>query len=387
MLMRTRVCQFAAIAFIAAMGSFWGGGVVASTSMGFVVSDIRFALGPDAKETGACPSGLSLPTHESYAKTEEGRRKANESEAAYSRRLRAGAREILALENGSNLCMNPELGMPDPNFKVVQGSDTIVEGMNLDGRIDNADFRGVTDKEGVDNQFYRVVGCTRGYQSDGVANGFAIEMRTGAWGLLVELEGVDDVTNDDHVVVGIYANADPIYLSAKREPLPHATYAAHRNPLFRATTRGKIVDGKLTTEPVDVYFESVTNSMYAKRILRDAILKATLIGGELQGYLGGYAPVEALYDSVFGFRNGTKGNGELAAFRLRSGSANGKARVLGYSCHGAYHALHQHADAHPNSEGRNTSISMQYEIKAIPAFVVDVDTTSRNELLVTGGGK
>jgi len=68
---------------------------------------------------------------------------------------------------------------------------------------------------------------------------------------------------------------------------------------------------------------------------------------------------------------------------LRSGSSSGQARVQGHTCHGAYYALHEYADGHPDPEtGKCTSISTQYRIKAIPTFVVDLETESVNETLV-----
>lgn len=66
--------------------------------------------------------------------------------------------------------------------------------------------------------------------------------------------------------------------------------------------------------------------------------------------------------------------------KLISISSNGQAAVLGQSCNGAYYALHEFADGNrvPNT-GKCTSISTQYHIKAIPAFVVDAATKGLNE--------
>src|SRR6185369_17646936 len=92
-------------------------------------------------------------------------------------------------------------------------------------------------ERGVDNQLYRVVGCTRSYQSTGQSNGFATEMLTGSWGIVLRVTGVDNLRNDDSVEVGLFANADPIQLSPTREPLPYATYTLDQDPRFRAVTR------------------------------------------------------------------------------------------------------------------------------------------------------
>lgn len=338
---------------------------------GFVVSDIKFALAPDAVESGACPGGLSRNLQEVFEATAEGKRKQNESDKAYGDRLQQAARKLGTAPNGQNLCMHPEAGRSDPYYRTVERSDIPVDGIDLDGVNSVNDFPALQGGEGIDNQYYRVVGCSRSYQSSGQSNGFAIEMLTGSWGIVITLDGVDDIHNDDQVAVGIHANADPIALSPDREPLAYATYAINADPRFRATTTGRIEDGVLMTEPVDVRFYSVTNSMVLERPLRDARIVATLSDeGALDGYLAGYSPVEAIYDVHYGFRSGMK-NGEPAPIQLKSGSANGTAFVLGHTCHGVYHALYEHADGHPDPEtGEFTSISTQFKIEAIPAFVV-----------------
>ena len=90
--------------------------------------------------------------------------------------------------------------------------------------------------------------------------------------------------------------------------------------------------------------------------------------------------MEEIYDFQYAFRNGKNGKGEPADMRLRTISAMGQAAVLGHTCNGAYYALHELADGNPDpSTGKCTSISTQYRIKAIPAFVVDVKTKSVNE--------
>src|SRR3546814_4038088 len=87
-------------------------------------------------------------------------------------------------------------------------------------------------------------------------------------------------------------------------------------------------------------------------------------------------------DLQFGYRNGKNGAGELAPLPLRLHAANGAAFVLGYTCPGAYQALHRLADGDRDAKtGQCSSISTQYRIKAIPAFVVDVATHSANERL------
>jgi hypothetical protein len=354
---------------------------------GFVVSSISYALPRDAAETGACPQGLSRSLAEAFAQTPGGGQRHGEPEKDYETRVRAGVQSLSTAPSGQNLCMNPEAGGPDAYFRHVTVSNILVPGIDLDGQVSSSerpaapgtcvhdDFAGVDGGQGIDNQFYRVVGCSRSFQSTGQSNTFATEMLTGSWGILLTVSGIDDLHNDDDVEVGFFANDDPIRLSPNREPLAYATYTAGDDPRFRAIARGHIRGGVLTTEPTDVRFHHVVNSMLLERPLRGARVRMTIADdGTLDGYLAGYTPVEEMYDMQYGYRNGKTHTGEIAPLGLRSGSANGAAFVLGHTCHGAYHALYQHADGHPDAAtGKCTSISTQYRIKAIPAFVVEND--------------
>ena len=62
------------------------------------------------------------------------------------------------------------------------------------------------------------------------------------------------------------------------------------------------------------------------------------------------------------------------------GSASGYAFTARHTCNGVYYALKQMADGHRDpATGQCTSISTQYRLKAIPAFVVKADTQSVNQ--------
>jgi hypothetical protein len=357
---------------------------------GFVISHFEYALSKGAEMPGACPKGLSLTTADIYARTPEGKRRPNETDEQYGKRIDAGARALSRSADGEDLCMHPELGQPDPNFRTAELKNFPAKGIDLDqqpsktsGNCPRNELVGEDGVRNVDNQFARVVGCTSSFQPNGQSNGFAIEMLSGSWGIVITLAGIDDWQNDNDVEVGIFANADPIQLSPARVPLEYATYAITQDPRFRATTHGRIENGVLISDPVDVRFYNVVNSMRLERPLRGARLRLTLSdSGTMKGYLAGYTPVEDLYDFQYGYRNGKNGAGELAPLRLRSLSANGAARVLGHTCPGVYHALWEHADGYPDpATGKCTAISTQYWIEAIPAFVVDVATKSANDAL------
>lgn len=360
---------------------------------GFVVTQFDWALGPDAKETSACPSGMTKNVVEIFGGRPEGQRRSGEGDEEYSKRLEDGGKAISAGPDGRNFCLHPEIAPLDPHTSMLLSAQARADGIDLDGKISRSsadarsgrlDFVGPKGEQGIDNQLWRAVGCNRSFQSDGQSRGFATEMYTGSWGILITLGDVDNLKNDDDVEVGIYANADPIQLSPTREALEYATYAMDQDKNFRATTTGRIVDGVLTTDPVDVRFHKVTNGIYLERPLRAARIQAKLSPqGILKGYLAGYTPAAALYDYQFGFRNAKDASGKLAAMARRLGTSNGAARVLGHTCQGIWQSLHRLADGHPDAKtGRFTSISTQYMFEARPAFVVDVDTSSVNKALV-----
>jgi hypothetical protein len=384
-----------AVAAGAASGADAPSNVFQNGEAGFIVSHIAYALSKDANETGACPDGMTQGNIEIYSASAEGKKHEGESDQDYAHRVVQGFQALSTAPNGQNLCMNPEAGGPDAHYKVVTGKNVPADGIDLDGQDSHIggkaapntcahdDFRGLNGERGVDNQFFRLVGCSKSYQSTGQSNTYEIAMYTGEWGILITLKGVTDLHNVKDVEVGIYASADPIQLSPTREALANATYAIDQDPRFRATTHGRIVNGVLTTDPVDVRFHWVVNSIHLERPLQDARLHMTLTpDGGLEGILAGYTPVEELYDFAYGFRNGKDGAGQPASLRLISGSANGQARVLDHTCNGAYFEMKRLADGHRDAKtGQCTSISTQYRIKAIPAFVVDAATHSVNDTL------
>jgi len=368
-----------------------------SETLGFVFTQFAYALSKDASETGACPDGLTSgysKVQDVYVAGPDAPQIPNpDDEATLEHTLR-----LVRTPNLQNYCQNPELGKPDPHWHIVTGANVAAKGIDLDGQDSRVkgksapntcahdDFHGLNGERGIDNQFYRVVGCGKSYQSTGQSNGFGSEMYTGAWGILLTLKGARDLRNAQDIEVGIYANADPMQLSPTREALPNATYAMDQDPRFRAKTRGRIVNGVLTTDPVDMRFHYIVNGIHVERTLQDARVHANVnADGSLEGILGAYSPVDDLYDFQFSFRNGKDDKGNPSPFVLRSVSSIGYAITSEDTCQGAYYALKKYADGHRDAKtGQCSSISTQYEFKAIPAFVVDTATKSVNDVLIHG---
>jgi hypothetical protein len=360
---------------------------VGGAHRGFVVSDISYVLSKDAAETGACPAGRTAGVPELFKATPEGQQRVGESDAEYARRVFQGSSALETASNGQNECQVPELTTPDPHHYTVTGAGVHVNGgLDLDGQDSRVkgraapgtcphdDFSSFDGQQGIDNQFFRAVGCMPSFQPTGSSIPWAIEMLTGSWGILVTLDGVQDLSNDPSVDVDIYANADPIQLSPNRVPLPDATYSVHNDPRFHSHARGRIVNGVLTTEQFDFAVPKITNNVHFVRTLKHARIEATVgKDGALDGFLAGYTPVVNLYDFQFALRNGTTATGAPSPPRRAS-----IGRSLGFTCRGIYHALLQHADGDRDpASGQCTSISTQYHFHAIPAFVVTPESDSR----------
>lgn len=358
---------------------------------GFVTTYFEHAISTqDASQSGACPNGMSQSYRDIFRASPEGQQQAGESDLDHTRRVQRGGRQLALLPGGEMICMNPQAGAPDPHHRNVVGRNVPLVGIDLDGVDSRAngptapgtcahdDFRGVNGQRSVDNQWFRVAGCMRHYQPSARQTGITLEMLQGSWGLLFTLSGVDDLRNDDDVELGIYSNADPIQMGAGNAPLPNATYASVQDPRFRATARGRIENSVLTTDPVDIRFRYVIVNLRMERELRRARVRFNVgANGSLEGILAGYTPIDSAYDLDFAFRSAVDVNGQPTPFRLQV--AGGTPDTIGFTCQGVYRAFQEVADGDRDpSTGRCTSVSTQYEIRAIPAFIVDAETRGSN---------
>ncbi len=356
---------------------------------GFVVHAFGSA---GARGETECPAGRSLGFRQIFEQTPEGQRQESETDEQYTARLFTGE-AAAGIVDGQNICANPNLA-EDPHYRIMTSSNVVSYGIDLDGEDSrnsgaapagacaHNDFTGVNGARGVDNQMLRVSGCdgaglayrdtdTTGDLPNG--EGQSEYMLQGAWGILISLRGVDDLRNDDDVQVGIYSNADPIQIGPDGHALPGVSYSPDEDQHYRAETRGRIVNGVLTTEATDIRLRATVAGFHVERPLNHARVQFTIsASGELAGYIAGYMPVEAAYDLSYGFRTLTNDDGELAPTQVRDRLSVGGNTVMGRTCHGAYHAMYEVADGDPDPQtGRCTSISTQYWVRATPAFVLD----------------
>lgn len=337
-----------------------------------------------------CPQGRSVGYRQQFEQSPEGQRRPEETDGAFQARVQAGERAV-GMRNGINSCANPAAAGPDPFYRTMTDTRAAAYGIDLDGQNTTRsgrasaqtcaqdDFRGADGRRGVDNQYARLTACTgqptrypadyRGWvPPEPQAAGQENSLLEGSWGVLFWLRGVDDLQNDDDVEVGIYANNDPIQLNPARDTAIHnATYAPKQEPRYRAETRGRIVNGVLTTDPVNITLPFTGGGGNRDRIINRAVVEARFRdNGEIEGYLAGWWPVEQLYEYQYKF------GGSPIAFTIGS--------AIGRTCNGAYHAAYALADGDRDpATGRCTSLSTQYVFRGAPAFIADVETRSVND--------
>ena len=346
-----------------------GGAAAGGQTWGFVISMWRDEIPDVAPEH--CPDGLNLNEREYFGIPRGAVREARERLGS----LQAAEDEVFP----PDACRDP-LAQPDPGF-ITFDADVPVAGLDLDG-IDSRraeggqcahdDFTSPDGRPGIDNQHWRLLGCTRGYQPDGQIQRGADSGSFIKEGIpiLVEVTGVDDARNDDDVSVRFASSADIITLDASSGVVPWTSMDLYEDPEYVSEpTAGRIADGVLTTDPVDVrlrYRQQVIDFEY---YFRDLQVRAEVLpDGGLKGMLGAYWDI----DNMFRLRNDHR-------TRNRH-TGRGASDALGYMCAGMYHALPRVADGHPDPEtGACTSVSTAYHFEAAPAFVIDPGAVAAND--------
>ena len=248
---------------------------------------------------------------------------------------------------------------PDPlPFLEVEGS--LSYGLNLDGEVSPNDFSHPDGEPGIDNEVYRAVGCVIGFRGpDGVEVIFQDKAITDRRynRMMIELTGVDDLTNDSEVKISLYRGLDRLLTDATgQKAMPGGSQRVDARwgaKLIRHTT-GKITDGVLTTEPIaEMIMPWMNLNVPSIHIFRDMRLQLALTPTSAEGLLAGYADVEAWYKQLI--RNDSThhlSNGQISGISL-------------------YKALSRLADAYPDPEtGANTAISTALDVKMTQVFIV-----------------
>lgn len=339
--------------------------VPANGELGFVLTEFWPAVHQGKED---CPDGLAGTVRENYLATL--------SEAERSRLLRKENEEELTHlwkasgvgPNNTNLCTNPEL-FPRPDQKTVQGK--VAYGLNLDGDSSghpadgcaHAEFTGVDGEPGVDNQAYRALGCTRNWRGvDGVAGdikGFNNFLATGEHTMVLRLRGVKSFKDSADVEVLMASTDDRPVMDTKRNFIAGTSFTVS-NPRWRNVLHGRIHDGVLITDPVDIRLNrrlghGGLRGQRSEYDLRRARLRLAIQpDGSIKGLLGAYQTPRNLIETTL-----IGGIGVIT--------------TAGIDCATEFHTLTRLADGLKDpTTGRCTAVSNAYAVAGVPAFVNDL---------------
>ena len=332
-----------------------------SGRLGFVVTTWNTAI-YESRFMDECPEGLNPGNDEFWwrglNKDDRGRLTQNGMVTQVERQGYA----LVRGPKGENVCQMPE-AITDPTLLTIEGP--VSYGVNLDGTQDgratakscaHQKFEGLDGTPGVDNQMYRLLGCTYGWRNYGNiemnANG---QRKTNGLGMiLIEVTGVDDPRNDNDVRVTFYRSIDQFVLDSAANALPFNTYridVVNGVPRYGSVVKGKTANGVLTTEAADVRLPFYGNYTLLDQNIRDLSLRLEIEpdGAHAKGMVSGYYDVDQLWDYLSGL---------------------GFAATAQYSCPPLHEAAYRLADGYPDPKtGKCTALSSAFVINTVAAFI------------------
>lgn len=251
----------------------------------------------------------------------------------------------------------------EDNFPFHEVSGKVGYGLDLDGRVDADDFVSPDGEKGIDNAFYRALGCIRMFRGEASYAHFTElwvrEFNTNR--ILIELTGVDSLTNDDHVVVSMYRGKDKLIMDVNgKKVMPGASNRIDDRWSKKYTHRlnGKIENGVLTTEPADVnwawssWYSDPFDYQFKQGRFR---VKLDPSGETAEGLFGGYADIDTFRQTLMrGYSTHHSGYGDMSQFSMAR-------------------ALFRNADGIPGPDGKNTAISASLRVSFTQVFIVHPD--------------
>jgi len=323
----------------------------------------------DAKQE--CPHGLHLANKDNWKvhyPTEEARNAFTEARIHLGPRSAGGGNypeNFLQARGpeGQHVAYNPELFKDQP-LREVQSK--VAYGLNLDGTSDgratpntckHEKFAPVSGEPvAIDNQLYRLYGCAPGWRKGGFINERrATEVRSQVLNrVLFEITDVDDERNDPDVVVTTYKGIDRIELDSAGKPLSGTQQRIDvRYTKYTSRTKGKIVDGVLTTDPVDIYMPLFQIQTKSERFMRGMRLQLKLTPTGAEGLLAGYENLKEWW------------------LMYTSSWSRASDSVAPWDPPAMYEAAHRLADGYPDPKtGQCRAISAAYNVTMVRADVV-----------------
>jgi len=260
----------------------------------------------------------------------------------------------------ANVYVNPT-STPDPGLVGVSG--TVAEGIDLDGNKKNG-FTSPTGEKGVDNMFYKTLGCWKTYRGPQRLSSGSLQfndaMRNGEWSAVIVVSGKgSDPLNDKDVQVGYYMSSDKLVKDGNGNIARDYTFRIKPHAKYEGIFQARTMNGRIvSTKPADVMLR---NPAYDRDLeLLQARVDLTMqADGTLKGYIGGYRPWLPVYN----------------------GWVNARGPVIEsltwVQLPGVYYALQRNADFSPmGSKGEKTHISYALRVEALPAYVATPDAST-----------
>ena len=320
-----------------------GGSVLKNGTIGYVLTHRYWAVEETKDAKTECPQGFNDGPREQFKKLfpDDGTKRT--------------LLETQLKREGEQ--WHPETAKETFPFYEAKGKTSF--GLNLDGKIDADDFESPEGEKGIDNQLYRVIGCIANYRAAGTIYHFENEYmrRYDDNRELIELTGVDDLTNDDNVTVTSYRGLDSLLTDATgNDFIPGGTQRVDMRwgKQYIQKFKGRIVDGVLTTEPVDTFMIpwGVTFDTNGYQVFRGLRLKLKLTPQGAEGLMAGYVDVEGFTHHL---------NTSWSTHHQSYGQLSSPSQ---------HNAMRRLADAYPDPKtGANTAISSAVNVKFVQVYI------------------
>ena len=312
--------------------------------IGYVLTERRWAVYSDDELDAACPNGFNGGPRDQFTELFPMDRGRQYTELE-TRLMREGRQAHPATSE-------------DP-FPWYEAQGTISYGLNLDGKVGPNDLQSPTGEKGIDNQVYRAVGCINGYRYKGAVWQFDTDdmLDNAANRFVIELTGVDDLLNDDAVTVTTYRGLDGLNKDA--------TGALSAGGVQRVDLRwgqpfiqrmqGRIVDGVLTTEPVDDFklLWSMGNNLGGHQLFHGFRMQIELNPKSAEGLFAGYVDIDQ-----WDLNLNTNWTTHFQSYGHVSEPS-------------LYRALYRLADGYPDpATGANTAISSAVQVSFVQVYVM-----------------
>ena len=181
-------------------------------------------------------------------------------------------------------------------FKLAAGP--VAPGMNLDGKVDADDFTNAAGEKGVDNQFFRGIGCSESYRGKDAFNNFwdIRQLLEGTHNrMLFEITELDSLENDPEVVVTMYRGTHLLLRDAAGTTIGFKGIPGGTQKLdtrwgkkYIQRYKGKIENGVLITEPGTYVFPWQTFNSPTELKIYAMRTQLKLTPEYAEGLLGGY---------------------------------------------------------------------------------------------------